>query len=1019
MNTNDEDVDLGLDLGSTSTHIRSRLNSSSGAGVNANLSGDTAFAASDPLSELVWLPHKGLSLKCADSSSADKKPFLSWNVGPSSKVLSPSSIIRSLGPKDDSVINVGRSTVSQTLLNADSKVDDRATSASPLRSSHIPMLDGNCGHYEEQDVLMRGNGDCKSDMPISGQYASHIIRKTCSNQNGRTENIASGNEIMHLDVAIGSEPRLAKLSESLLGSPPNIQSAQKPDNEVTSATREVNMDNIKMLDLIGAPPLGKLECTAENDLYHPTAKEARTSSEERLPRCNSLSEEKSPTRSRIRLYQEKGKEKVLSDGDDNGRSTDDDEDRHESAESCNSAGLFSKGIKRSKCDQELMVESKRMKKQNQGTHASTYIVNHDSSFMNWISNMVKGVQHFNKEEGSSLALTLAHSNDFDHQETITLDKTHDSKSQNMGFQAMFQSLYCSNTKIPYSGLLKENYSIGESKDHMVADETFLENRTRSCNADKDMSCKHNAISNEEVNLPISRNIVGLSIDVSCETNTAGNKASHDWAIERERDAISSSGSLCKQVGSTAENTSLNTPLEGKAISTMPHKSNPLASLWITRLSVKTPELENCNRSTDQVLGCSTDCTRVNPNTQTGAAIDTQIGATFPIYRESYKEMKNFAASGEASVSIKSINKLNPILPTPKFESSEAMACVFARRLDALRHITPSDKTKSSTCTSTPCFFCGKIGHNLHECPEVTETEFKDLTRNISLFDRVEESRCFCIRCSQLDHWAITCPLSSSSGHCQLEQSASFINHSSRHLMFCSGKEKFSSYLGREEDLSLGREEDLSQMAIDQKAHSFRKLCSDYAPSNQSLDVKEFLGKRIYEVKKKIASNSENNIKEDQSSPLCKVLSLQNEDAPVEMFHALRKLRLSRVDILRCMNSPISQLHLNGFFLRLRLGKWTDQLNKDESRPAELGGTGYYVACITGAQRENLGSSSKSSIFADVEGIKLSVESQYVSNHDFSEDEVKAWWCRIVKTGGKIPSLDELNSKIKERKILGF
>lgn len=31
------------------------------------------------------------------------------------------------------------------------------------------------------------------------------------------------------------------------------------------------------------------------------------------------------------------------------------------------------------------------------------------------------------------------------------------------------------------------------------------------------------------------------------------------------------------------------------------------------------------------------------------------------------------------------------------------------------------------------------------------------------------------------------------------------------------------------------------------------------------------------------------------------------------------------------------MHLDGFFLRLRLGKWEEG----------LGGTGYYVACITG------------------------------------------------------------------------
>lgn len=153
MDTNDEDVDLGLALSSTSYHIRSRMNSSSGAGVNANLIGDMAFAASDPLSELVWLPHKGLSLKCADSSLADKNPFLLWNVESSNKVPSPSQIIRSWGPEDGRVISVGRSTVPQTFLNVDSKVDDKVTSASPLRSSPIPLLNANCGRCEGIELV--------------------------------------------------------------------------------------------------------------------------------------------------------------------------------------------------------------------------------------------------------------------------------------------------------------------------------------------------------------------------------------------------------------------------------------------------------------------------------------------------------------------------------------------------------------------------------------------------------------------------------------------------------------------------------------------------------------------------------------------------------------------------------------------------------------------------------------------------------------------------------------------------
>lgn len=57
---------------------------------------------------------------------------------------------------------------------------------------------------------------------------------------------------------------------------------------------------------------------------------------------------------------------------------------------------------------------------------------------------------------------------------------------------------------------------------------------------------------------------------------------------------------------------------------------------------------------------------------------------------------------------------------------------------------------------------------------------------------------------------------------------------------------------------------------------------------------------------------------------------------LSFFHTLIIQPLILHD-LRWMNSNVSLSHLNGFFLRLRIGKWGTR----------LGGTGYYVACITG------------------------------------------------------------------------
>lgn len=93
MSVNNNNMDLALALGFSDHTVRTKLNNDSGAGVNAG-SGLHIFAAPDPLSELVWTPRKGLSLKCADNSLANKKPFLLWNVAPSNDVSTPPEIIR-------------------------------------------------------------------------------------------------------------------------------------------------------------------------------------------------------------------------------------------------------------------------------------------------------------------------------------------------------------------------------------------------------------------------------------------------------------------------------------------------------------------------------------------------------------------------------------------------------------------------------------------------------------------------------------------------------------------------------------------------------------------------------------------------------------------------------------------------------------------------------------------------------------------------------------------------------------
>lgn len=80
-------TDIELFLNNANQCVWKKLNNDSGAGANAASRVDMTFAATDPLSEIVWSPDKGLSLRCADSSFADKNTSLFRDVGTSCMVL--------------------------------------------------------------------------------------------------------------------------------------------------------------------------------------------------------------------------------------------------------------------------------------------------------------------------------------------------------------------------------------------------------------------------------------------------------------------------------------------------------------------------------------------------------------------------------------------------------------------------------------------------------------------------------------------------------------------------------------------------------------------------------------------------------------------------------------------------------------------------------------------------------------------------------------------------------------------
>lgn len=613
------------------------------------------------------------------------------------------------------------------------------------------------------------------------------------------ETDTSGSGVMRLAVPIRSEPPTAKVSEAIVCFLPSLYAHNEIEDEVTSASTDVNMTKT-------AAPLS----FANEDPLHVDV---------------------APTNSKIRSYQEKGKEKALSDGALYGRSSNDKENSHESVESCNSTRLFPKGVKRQNYDQVQLVESKRMRKCIQVSHDSS-ILKANSSFMNWISNMVKGLAHSNKEEESSLlALTCAHSN------KVCSYKTTSFAKPRTGFQNVFESLY---NKTPLSGVEKDkNQFIEDSSELVVADEKSLDNRNF------DNSCKQVTLSDEEMNPHISRIPIKpwiFSAELAAESSEKRENKSLDIP-ECSREIIEGrpSGLLCTEVGITAEKMNLDIPLP---ISCAPEKSRPLSSLWITRLYTRNAQFEDSNRITKEALECNYEHQGANHVRLANDAF-TFGDKTSEARDDSEGVMQTPNESGDLKFS----REQKFIQPLQELKSSDALASVFAKRLDALRHIIHPSGRSDPPIYPLTCFFCGNSGHDLRKCPDLTETELENLILNISSFERVDESSCLCIRCFQLDHWAISCPLATSQEH----------------------------------------------------THSKQKGVSDSFPNFLTWNMKESSSKRLStsnELQKSSLSNFGNHLKDKQIFPPCKLFNSQIAVPQEEVFHAIRKLRLSRSDILR-------------------------------------------------------------------------------------------------------------------------
>lgn len=1057
-------IELGLSLDYSNQCVHRRLNDNSGTGANAAPRVDMTFVTSDPLSELVWSPHKGLSLKCADCSLNERRPCVLWGAEPSVSVLSPPRSITAARNGIDKPTKEENLITSLDALHVKSDVGETAKLAMSTRNNDARVMpvctsshglnEGNGGDMKEMNTEVEasvlnisGTGD-HTDNKRKGKCLQIDIqvaatpdnRKNCISCSLGIEPMSGDfNKVVSSDPTVGG--RRAGSGNPKLGTEVVLASMEQCRASMLNPTSTGGKDQglalfaeeeSKSMTKIRAStrqPLEKLELTDEFDLQALMGRNAcvsasKNSGSESVHEVKKSSQQDkdtfsidkdirvshSPTNSRVRMSRRKGKEKAFSDGDVNAKMSDDGDDSHESVESCNSAGLFSAGKKRLCFEQQLKIGSKRVKKQIEESPGSTSFVRQNSSFVNWISNMMKAFPKSEHDETPSLALTLAHSNDghaSDGQKLIAYKKNQDPGHSNMGFQNIFQSLYCRKRRArAETPTLNAEYQMDEGSNE-------LELETKVCDVNITPIGCHGE-SNIFCNQSTSGNGAGVSARPTPKLLLANFASSQEKAVDSRENNVScnlvmeraevnlSSSSLGKRKANSPENNDFDPPSAANAHHDFNNRSDPMGNLWITRfcpkISSPISKFDPSNQSTGGAL-VPHSLNRLSTSKERNSEAEDKSGENPQNVMN--EELQNCAANTEYSFGLegntghnnqKHICKLNPVQSSQRFKSSDAMASIFARKLDALKHIIPSDAAGNADRATTTCFFCGMRGHSLHDCSKVTKSELEDLISNINSYDGAEESLCFCIRCFQLNHWAVACPSVSSSRRKQPEYGVSMVNH-------CNiGKKTLDK--GNERNLNLlGNRQSRTEVSAAGTFGSEKMPTSDKLGAISIPSKKKFL----------VSDVEENESKENHLMPLHRFCNQQISDVPRGIFSVIKRLRLSRTHILKWVNSRIPLSYLDGFFLRVRLGKWEEG----------LGGKGYYVACINGALREKSPKDSKNTISVNIGGVKCLVESQYISNHDFLEDELTAWWSLILRSGGKIPSEGDLRLKLEERKKLGM
>ncbi|ONM37468.1 zinc knuckle (CCHC-type) family protein [Zea mays] len=875
-----------------------------------------------PLSELVWSPDEGLSIKIAASSLSTRKASLRWNADTLSILISSPQRSGS-GPEVSfllsdltlfkaklveccegiNVMNEGKEESENCCVD---KLEDMEVGNCPTRcckdASHSSASRKKVVPSISENQACCATTFCNERSWETNAWRARLVKAVCQKESILPTN--TENPILPSSIGISCDA--VEFSGKLVGSQGKFQSLGVSSNALEIHSHDNCQDPVLHESHKDEPVIARGESASGVNI---------------VARCESVPGVDSSNFVR-------GKEKVMYNDSNCGNNTREGDDSNESIESCTSTKAPKR--KHAQCCAATMPSSgnKRFRREDNESSCSGLLQKCGTSFFNWMSSLTNGLPML---DGATAAVPLeqkfsASTGDGSAAPSQPLQNNRSVPMQFFGFNSLFQSLYTRNVMIT-SG---DNCRQPESN---CAGHVF--NRlTLELNDSNSMLNKEIGMGRETLDLATQTSAAeGFQmISGGCRGNVQSQIDIFQMRPERNMKLPSSS-----KFSSRSLEEKQNQCTAACSNDATQNKGGLRESLWVTRLlpkaSVELMEATPCNVEnavSPQAVGDKLCCPPLqNFNLE--------------------KELNNIQYfTGRGSSDGVTSSKC-PATPPEEPKQSETMASVFAKRLDALRHANTSAVSLAIACE--------------HGSPKLRNHKTNSFVVSYSSHDKVE------------------------AGH---------ENHKSS-----SGNGRIVLWVGDKgkEPMCLNNEE-LRGNFISEREHQHHggntagKLATQH---NLELNIlAEDTDRSQVELKGGVLDFMAGPSDNKQIVPYG---TMSNDESSV-IFGALHRLRLSRSDILRWLRSPIMHTTLDGFFVRLRFGKWEEA----------LGGTGYHVARLNGAL-------DRSRLSVTIRNSTCQVDSRFVSNHDFHEDELKAWWSAAMKGEWKLPSKEELGVKLREKELL--